>query len=87
MLKHDEIQSPRGSGEPTQEGTVQLLLSGFSSFQVPGSELVKSKMASSRAQLFVAKLPWTVCRGMIPDFYLSYKKVLAIRYRKNLVKL
>ena len=29
MLKHDEIQSPRGSGEPTQEGTVQLLLSGF----------------------------------------------------------
>ena len=30
MLKHDEIQSPRGSGEPTQEGTVQLLLSGFS---------------------------------------------------------
>ena len=31
-------------------------------------------MASSRAQLFVAKLPWTVCRGMIPDFYLSYKK-------------
>lgn len=31
-------------------------------------------MASSRAQLFVAKLPWTVCRGMIPDFYFSYKK-------------
>ena len=30
MLKHDEIQSPRGSGEPTKEGTVQLLLSGFS---------------------------------------------------------
>ena len=90
MLKHDEIQSPRGSGEPTARGHSPTTAQRFfhkTSFQVPGSELVKSKMASSRAQLFVAKLPWTVCRGMIPDFYFSYKKVLAIRYRKNLVKL